>query len=89
MTPHIEELNIRIVSTPNRHNISRAAIFGSFARGDAEEGSDPNILVKFRGEKVCPCVVGLKLEPEDSLGRSVNVLTCNALHPADMLEEIV
>ena len=80
MPPHIEELKTRIVRTLKPHDVARAAIFGSFARGDAEENSDLDLLVEFIGEKSLD-LVGLKLELEDSLGRSVDVLTYNALHP--------
>ncbi|RZN38356.1 MAG: hypothetical protein EF813_05030 [Methanosarcinales archaeon] len=82
MPPPIEELKTRIARTLKRHDVARAAIFGSFARGDAEENSDLDILVEFRGEKSLLDLVGLKLELEDSLGISVDVLTYNALHPA-------
>ncbi len=82
MIPHIEELKTRITHTLRRHDVARAAIFGSFARGDAEESSDLDILIEFRGEKSLLDLVGLKLELEDSLGRSVDVLTYNALHLA-------
>jgi predicted nucleotidyltransferase len=82
MIPHIEELKTRITHTLRHHDVARAAIFGSFARGDAEESSDLDLLIEFRGEKSLLDLVGLKLELEDSLGRSVDVLTYNALHPA-------
>ena len=82
MTPRIEELKTRITRTLKRHDVARASIFGSFARGDAEESSDLDILIEFRGEKSLLDLVGLKLELEESLGRSVDVLTYNALHPA-------
>ena len=82
MPPQIEELKTRITRTLQRHDVAHASIFGSFARGDAEESSDLDLLVEFRGEKSLMDLVGLKLELEDSLGRSVDVLTYNALHPA-------
>jgi len=82
MTAHIEEIETRIIHTLKSHDVARAAIFGSFVRGDAKEGSDLDILVEFKGEKSLLDLVGLKLEIEDSLGRNVDVLTYNALHPA-------
>ncbi|OEU59105.1 MAG: hypothetical protein BA870_03800 [Desulfuromonadales bacterium C00003094] len=82
MPPHIEELKTRIIRTLKRHDVARAAIFGSFARGDAEENSDLDLLVEFVGEKSLLDLVGLKLELEESLRRSVDVRTCDALHPA-------
>jgi len=54
MIPHIEEIKTRIAHTLKRHEVARAAIFGSFARGDAEESSDIDILVEFKGEKSLP-----------------------------------
>jgi hypothetical protein len=81
MIPHIEELKTRITRTLKHHDVVRAAIFGSFARGDAEESSDLDLLVEFSGEKSLLDLVGLKLDLEDSLGRSVDVITYNALHP--------
>jgi len=82
MTTHIEEIKTRIIHTLKSNDVAHAAIFGSFARGDANEGSDLDILVEFKGEKSLLDLVGLKLEIEDSLGRNVDVLTYNALHPA-------
>ncbi len=82
MPPHIEELKTRIVRTLQHHGVAHAAIFGSFARGDAEESSDLDLLVEFIGEKSLLDLVGLKLELEESLGRDVDVLTYAALHPA-------
>ena len=48
MIPHIEEIKTRIAHTLKRHEVARAAIFDSFARGDAEESSDLDLLVEFR-----------------------------------------
>jgi predicted nucleotidyltransferase len=74
MPPHIRTLK--------RHDVAHASTFGSFARGDVEENSDLDPLVEFKGEKSLLDLVGLKLELEDALGRSVDVLTYNTLHPA-------
>ena len=60
MLPHIEDIKTRITHTLKRHDVARAAIFGSFARGDAKEGSDLDILVEFRGEKSLPGRYGIE-----------------------------
>ncbi len=70
-----------------RHNVVRAAIFGSFARGEMKEDSDLDILVEFKGEKSLLDLVALKMELEEVLGREVDVLTYNSLHP--FIREIV
>lgn len=56
-------------------------MFGSFVRGEMGEGSDIDILVEFKGEKSLLDLAGLKIELEELLGRKVDVLTYNSLHP--------
>lgn len=65
-----------------QHDVVSAALFGSFARGEASEESDIDLLVEFRGEKSLLDLVALKLALEEMLGRGVHVLTRNALYPA-------
>ncbi len=40
-----------------------------------------DILVEFKGEKSLLDLVGLKIELEERLGKKVDVLTYNSLHP--------
>ena len=47
----LEQLRARrdeLIALANRHNAENVRIFGSVARGDANEGSDVDILVHFR-----------------------------------------
>jgi hypothetical protein len=78
----LEEIKHKIITILEQHDVARAAIFGSFARGEAEENSDLDILIEFGGEKSLLDLVALKLELEESLGRNVDVLTYKSLHPA-------
>jgi predicted nucleotidyltransferase len=70
----------RIVPVLLQHDVARAAIFGSFARGTQEEDSDIDILVEFRGEKSLFDLIELQLELEKMLGRRVDVITYRALN---------
>jgi len=81
MKSNIEEIKDKIVPVLKRHDVVRAALFGSFVRGEAKKGSDIDILVEFKGEKSLLDLVALKLELEDLLGREVDVLTYNSIHP--------
>jgi len=42
----------KILPVLKHYDVIRAAIFGSFARGEMKENSDVDILVEFGGEKV-------------------------------------
>lgn len=65
-----------------KHGVKRASFFGSLARGDAEEKSDIDILVDLAADKSLLDLVSIKLEIEDLLGISVDVLTYKSLLPA-------
>ncbi|MBI4787655.1 MAG: nucleotidyltransferase family protein [Chloroflexi bacterium] len=64
-----------------QHDVVRAALFGSFARGEAGPHSDLDVLVEFSGEKSLLDLVALKLELEQKTQRKVDVLTYRSLHP--------
>ena len=63
------------------HGVKKAALFGSFARGEARKTSDVDLLVEFRSGKSLLDLVHLRRVLEDSLGRSVDVATFQSLHP--------
>jgi len=77
----LEEIRNKIIPVLQRHDVKRAAIFGSFVREDQKEDSDIDILVEFKGEKSLLDLAGLKIELEEILRRKVDVLTYNSLHP--------
>jgi predicted nucleotidyltransferase len=81
MRIHIEEIRKKILPVLQRYDVMRAAIFGSFVRGENREGSDIDILVEFRGEKSLLDLAGLKIALEELLKMEVDVLTYNSLHP--------
>jgi len=81
MKPFLEEIKRKASPVLRRHGVLRAAIFGSFARGEAGEGSDLDILVELPSTKSLLDLVALKLDLQEALGREVNVLTYRALHP--------
>jgi len=77
----IEAIKNKIYPTLKRYEVDKAAIFGSYARGEAAVGSDIDILVKFRGEKSLLDLAGLKIELEETLKREVDLLTYDSLNP--------
>ncbi len=64
-----------------QHDVRRAEVFGSFARGDATAKSDLDILIDMRGRKSLFDLVGLKLDLEDRFGRSVDIVTYRSVNP--------
>ena len=81
MKKSVVEVKRRIIPILRRYGVAKAAIFGSFVRGEAKEDSDLDLLVEFKGEKSLIDLAGLKIELEETLGISVDVLTYDSLHP--------
>jgi len=77
----LEGLKGKIIPVLERHEVKRAAVFGSFVRGEQKQDSDIDILVEFKGKKSLLDLAGLKIELEETLHRKVDVLTYNSLHP--------
>ena len=77
----LEKIKTKIIPILRRYDVERAALFGSYVKGEEREDSDIDILVEFKGEKSLLDLAGLKIELEQKLGRKVDVLTYNSLHP--------
>ncbi len=64
-----------------RHQIKRAGIFGSVAKGKATSKSDIDILVELGSKISLLDFVGIKYELEDLLGRKVDLVEYQAVKP--------
>lgn len=78
--PEINNIRRRIVPILKRHEIKRAALFGSFARGEQTAHSDLDLLIEFRRGKSLFDLVALKMDLEKKTGRKVDLLTYRSLH---------
>jgi len=81
MKPTILEIKKRIVPILKRNDVKRAAIFGSFARGEATKKSDVDILIEYKNDdKSLLDLVGLQLELKKTLKRKVDLITYDSIH---------
>jgi hypothetical protein len=65
-----------------KFGVSRIGVFGSMARGDSTEKSDVDLLVEFDpAKKTYRNYVGTATFIEELLGRSVDLVTPQALSP--------
>lgn len=62
-------------------HVTRAAMFGSFARGEQTDASDLDLLVEFGQPTGLFGFVDLQTTLEDKLHRKVDLVTYKALHP--------
>ena len=64
-----------------RYGVTRLALFGSTARGEARAGSDVDIVVGFEGPATSARYFGVQFYLEDELGCAVDLVTEKAVRP--------
>lgn len=68
-----------ILALAKRHGASNVRLFGSLGRGEGNEASDLNLLVRLAEGRSLLDLVALKQDVEDLLHRPVHVVTERAL----------
>ena len=58
-----------------RFGVTEISLFGSFARDEATEDSDIDVIVKFKGSPTFKTYFGAQIYIEDLLGRKVDLAT--------------
>ncbi len=83
MRDFILKIKKRITPILKRHDVRRAAVFGSFSRGEENKESDIDVLIEFeeKSDKGLLDLVGLKLDLEKELDRKVDVVEYPAIKP--------
>lgn len=72
----------QVVSVLRAHGILHASIFGSFARGEQLSSSDLDLLIEPSSGATLFDLARLELALEDAIGRHVDLVTLDELHPA-------
>ena len=81
MRKDIKEIQKRIQPILRQHGVVRASIFGSFAKNEAKNDSDLDLLIEFGDKKTLLDMAALHIDLEQELNRKVDLLTFRSLHP--------
>ena len=71
----------RIIPILKKNGAVRAGVFGSFARGEFHKKSDIDLVIKLKAGKTLLDLVGLEMELEKKMGRKIDLLTYDSIHP--------
>ncbi len=81
MNKQTAEMKDKVINVLKKHDVIKAAFFGSIVRDELTAESDIDILVDFEGKKSLLDLSSLQLDLEDSLQRKFDVLTYNSIYP--------
>jgi uncharacterized protein len=71
----IEQIKQATIPILNRYGVVRAGVFGSYARDEAGEDSDIDLLVKFDKAKSLLEIIRLEREISETLGKKIDLVT--------------
>lgn len=74
MKKSIQELKEKIVPLLQEYNVTKAGIFGSYARGEEKKSSDVDILIEMNDGKGFSSIISLKALLEKRLKRKVDLV---------------
>jgi uncharacterized protein len=83
MNDNVLKIRKKIISILKCHDVKKASVFGSFARGEENKKSDIDILIEFKNSKNKSLLdlVRLKIELEKALGKKVDVVEFSSIKP--------
>lgn len=70
-----------ILSIASRYGVLNVRVFGSTVRGEDTNESDIDFLVEFEKGKSLFDLIGFQISLEDLLGKDIDVVTRNSVHP--------
>ena len=77
----IRLMKIKILPVLKKAGVTKAQLFGSFARGEEKRGSDIDILVEMKPSSTLFDLVELNGKLETKLHKKIDLLTFRAVHP--------
>jgi len=77
----IERIKKVVLPILKKNGVTKAGIFGSYARGEQKKESDIDILIKLSDEASLLDFVGLKIDLEKALHRKTDLVEYNAIKP--------
>ena len=79
---NIDKIRQKVLPILKQHNVKKAGLFGSAVRGEMKKGSDIDIVVEIKDNISLLDFIGIKMEMEHALGKSVDLVEYSALKPA-------
>lgn len=87
MKGNLEKIKNEAIPILKEAGVIRSSLFGSYVKGENTKDSDLDILIEFPKGKSLLDLVRLQRKLEVHLGKKVDLLTYNSIHP--LLKEYI
>ncbi len=77
----IDEIKEKVSPVAKKYNIEKVYLFGSYARGEATEKSDVDLLIEFTKLKGLFALGGVYADLEENFENGVDVVSMRAIDP--------
>lgn len=77
----LEKMKKKILPVLKKAHVVKAALFGSYVRGDNTKDSDIDVLLELPREATLLDLVGIKQDMEEKLKKKVDVVEYEGIHP--------
>lgn len=84
----IDEIRTKAMPIAIRYGVDSFSLFGSYARGEADENSDLDFLIQKGSMKGLLSYLGMLAELEDVFNCHVDLVMKNAIKDEEFLEEV-
>ncbi|OGD83523.1 hypothetical protein A3A54_00010 [Candidatus Curtissbacteria bacterium RIFCSPLOWO2_01_FULL_39_62] len=81
MIATLQSVTDKILPVLKEAGVTKSSLFGSYVRGDYRKDSDVDILVELPKGNSLLDLVRLEKKLENALGKKVDLLTYNSVHP--------
>lgn len=81
MNKEIKKIEQEIRPILEKHQVKKASIFGSFARGENNKNSDIDILVELKRGKTLIDLIDLEMDIEKKVKRKIDLITFKSVNP--------
>lgn len=81
MRADLNQIKSKVLPILKEKGVIRAALFGSYVRGEERDDSDIDLLVEVPNGTGLFAFGGLKRKLEEALDKKVDLVTYNSLHP--------
>ena len=81
MTATLKNVTRKVLPVLKEAGVTRSSLFGSYVRGENRADSDVDILVELPKGNSLLDLVRLEKKLEKALGKRVDLLTYNSVHP--------